>query len=120
MWFSSTTRRLENLYKKYQDQGLVVLGFPCNQFLGQEPLEGKEIEEFCQLNYDVTFPLFEKLKVNGKEAHPLYTFLKEETGGKSIKWNYTKFVINKNGEVIKRFSPRTAPEKMTEDIESLL
>lgn len=111
---------LENLYKKYKDQGLVVLGFPCNQFLGQEPLEGKEIEKFCQLNYDVTFPVFDKVKVNGKETHPLYHYLKEETGGKMIKWNYTKFLINQQGEVQKRFSPTTEPEKMVEDIEKVI
>lgn len=111
---------LENLYKQYKEQGLIVLGFPCNQFLGQEPLEGKEIEEFCQLNYDVTFPLFDKIKVNGKETHPLYQFLKEETGGKMIKWNYTKFLINQKGNVVKRFSPKTAPEKMKEDIEEII
>jgi glutathione peroxidase len=111
---------LESLYKKYKDQGLEILGFPCNQFLGQEPLEGEAIKEFCQLQYDVTFPLFDKIKVNGKETHPLYHYLKEETGGKMIKWNYTKFLIDRQGEVTKRFSPRTTPDKMVEELENLL
>lgn len=111
---------LEKLYQEFKDDGLTVLGFPCNQFLGQEPLEGEEITEFCQLNYDVTFPLYEKIKVNGKDAHPLYNFLKEQTKGKMIKWNYTKFLIDREGNVFKRYAPQTNPEKMKEDIQSLL
>lgn len=117
---ASQLEGLEQLYKDYQEQGLVVLGFPCNQFLGQEPLEGEEIKEFCQTNYNVTFPLFEKIKVNGKHTHPLYHYLKEETGGKMIKWNYTKFLIDKKGHIAKRYSPQTSPEKMREDIEEVL
>lgn len=111
---------LEDLYQSYQDQGFEILGFPCNQFLGQEPLEGNEIQEFCTVNYDVTFPLHEKIKVNGKEAHPLYKYLKEQTGDKMIKWNYTKFLVNRQGEVADRFAPTTKPSELKTDIETLL
>lgn len=111
---------LEKLYQDFKEDGLTVLGFPCNQFLGQEPLEGKEITEFCQLNYNVTFPLYEKIKVNGKDAHPLYNYLKEQTEGKMIKWNYTKFLVDRDGKVVKRYAPQTDPEKMREDIQSLV
>lgn len=111
---------LEELYREFKDDGLTVLGFPCNQFLGQEPLDGKEITEFCQLNYDVTFPLYEKVKVNGKDAHPLYKYLKEQTKNKVIKWNYTKFLIDREGNVFKRYAPQTDPKKMKDDIQSLV
>lgn len=117
---ASQLEGLEELYQTYKEQGLIVLGFPCNQFLGQEPLEGQDIKEFCQLNYQVTFPIFEKIKVNEKETHPLYTYLKEETGGKRIKWNYTKFLIDQTGKVVKRFSPKTSPEKMKDAIEQMI
>jgi len=114
---------LENLYKKYQDKGLVVLGFPCNQFANQEAGSSDDIKEFCQVNYGVSFPMFSKIEVNGKNAHPLYKYLKSEKGGifgSNIKWNFTKFVIDKNGNPVKRFSPTTKPEKMDEYIQKLL
>jgi glutathione peroxidase len=114
---------LESLYEKYVDQGLVILGFPCNQFAGQEPKDSEGIGEFCTKNYGVTFPMFEKIEVNGDGAHPLYQWLKTEKGGmlgKSIKWNFTKFLVGKDGQVIKRFGPTTEPEKLIPDIEKAL
>ena len=102
---------LETLYEKHKDKGLVILGFPCNQFADQEPGDEKSIAEGCVLNYGVTFPMFAKIDVNGSEAHPLYQFLKKEKGG-DIKWNFTKFLVDNKGEVIKRFSPITKPEKI--------
>ena len=114
---------LENLYKKYKDKGLVVLGFPCNQFANQESGTSDEIQEFCQVNYGVSFPMFEKVDVNGAKAHPLFKYLKSEQGGllgSRIKWNFTKFVIDKNGKPVKRFAPTTKPEKMEGYIEALL
>ena len=98
---------LETLYQDYKDCGFTVLGFPCNQFLGQEPLDGMEIQNFCATNFNVTFPLFEKVKVNGKHIHPLFATLKERTGLKLIKWNYNKFLIGPNADVVKQFSPIT-------------
>lgn len=106
---------LEMLYQKYKDKGLVILGFPCNQFANQEPGGAGDIAEFCQLNYGVTFPMFGKVDVNGDSAHPIFKYLKSELGGlfgSKIKWNFTKFVIDKNGMPVKRFSPMTKPEKM--------
>lgn len=115
---------LEALYKKYKDQGLVILGFPCNQFMGQEPGTEEEIATFCSVNYGVTFPLFSKLEVNGDDAHPLYKYLKEVlpgSGNKSdIEWNFAKFLIDKNGKPVSRYIPRLTPDKLTEDIEKLL
>jgi glutathione peroxidase len=114
---------LENLYKKYREKGLVVLGFPCNQFANQEAGSADDIKEFCQVNYGVSFPMFAKIEVNGKNAHPLYKYLKSQKGGilgNNIKWNFTKFVIDKNGNPVKRFSPTTKPEKMEELIQNLL
>ncbi|WP_440134715.1 hypothetical protein [Chitinophaga sancti] len=114
---------LEKLYKKYKDQGLVILGFPCSQFANQELNSSKEIEEFCQVNYGVSFPMFDKVDVNGKGAHPIFTYLKNELGGvlgNNIKWNFTKFVIDKNGKPVKRFAPTTKPEKMDTFISELL
>jgi glutathione peroxidase len=115
---------LEKLYKKYESKGLVVLGFPCDQFGHQEPGDEAEIKNFCSLTYDVTFPLYAKLEVNGSNAHPLWTFLKKEKGGllgiDAIKWNFTKFLVNKNGEVIKRYAPTDTPEKIEKDIAELL
>lgn len=105
---------LEALYKKYKDKGLVILGFPCNQFANQEPGDEKSIEEGCLLNYGVTFPMFSKIEVNGKNAHPIYKYLKNELrgflGGK-IRWNFTKFLIDEGGSPVKRFSPATKPEE---------
>ncbi|QYH16954.1 glutathione peroxidase [Enterobacter sp. DNB-S2] len=106
---------LEALYKKYADQGLVVLGFPCNQFGKQEPGGADEISKTCHINYGVSFPMFEKLEVNGNAAHPLFRYLKNELpgvlGGR-IKWNFTKFLIGRDGKPLKRFAPMTTPEKM--------
>ncbi|MFC6464823.1 glutathione peroxidase [Marinilactibacillus sp. GCM10026970] len=117
---ASQLKDLEELYQSYKDRGFVVLGFPCNQFMNQEPLESGEIAEFCQLNYDVTFPMFDKVNVNGGDAHPLFKHLKEKTGNKMIKWNYTKFLIDSNGEVINRYAPTTKPVKIVEDLVSIL
>ncbi|GAB4510140.1 MAG: glutathione peroxidase [Allomuricauda sp.] len=115
---------LEKLYQKYKDQGFVVLGFPCNQFGNQESGTSEEIQEFCQVNYGVSFPMFEKIKVNGSSAHPLFKFLKSKLGGgifgSKIKWNFTKFLINKNGVPKKRFGPTTIPKDLEKHIEKLL
>jgi glutathione peroxidase len=114
---------LETLYKKYKDRGLVILGFPCSQFLNQEPGDEKQIAEFCVINFGVTFPMFSKIDVNGKNAHPLFKYLKSHlkgTVGTAIKWNFTKFLIGKDGTPIKRFSPTTTPEKLEDDIEKAL
>ncbi len=114
---------LERLYKDYKDKGLVVLGFPCNQFMNQEPDSDEEIRSFCSLNFNVTFPMFSKIEVNGPGTHPLYDFLKSEAPGlfnKKIKWNFTKFLVDRDGRVIKRFAPATKPEKIEKDIVRLL
>ncbi|MBM7615878.1 glutathione peroxidase [Alkaliphilus hydrothermalis] len=114
---------LEEIYRQHKDGGLQVLGFPCNQFANQESGNNKEIQDFCQLNYGVTFTMFEKIDVNGENAHPLYKFLKSQTKGifsKEIKWNFTKFLIDQNGNVIKRYSPITSPIKIEKDIEKLI
>ncbi len=106
---------LEQLYKKYHDEGLVVLGFPCNQFAGQEPLEGDAIGSFCSINYGVSFPMFEKIAVNGDQAHPLFKWLKGELPGllgEGIKWNFTKFLLGRNGSPLQRFAPTTKPVKL--------
>lgn len=114
---------LEELYKKYSDDGLVILGFPCNQFANQEPGDEKSISEGCLINYGVTFPMFSKVEVNGENAHPLYKYLKSELkgvlGGK-IKWNFTKFLIDANGVPQKRFAPTTTPEKIEKYIKQML
>ena len=114
---------LEKLYKDYKDRGLVILGFPCNQFGKQEPGGAKEIAEGCLINYGVTFPMFSKIEVNGDNAHPIYKYLKSElkgTFGNRIKWNFTKFLIDKDGTPFKRFSPTTTPDKLRNHIETLL
>lgn len=114
---------LESLYREYKDRGLVILGFPCNQFAGQEPGGEKEIQEGCLINYGVSFPMFSKIDVNGSNAHPIYKYLKKELKGfpgSEIKWNFGKFMLDKNGKPFKRYSPTTAPDKMREDIEKLL
>lgn len=111
---------LEALYEKYKDKGLVILGFPCNQFAAQEPGTNEEIQSFCQLKYGVTFPVFGKIKVNGKEAHPLYQYLKEQTGGGSIKWNFNKFLLDKNGNIIKRYVSGDSLEGLEADILAIL
>ena len=101
---------LEKLFREYQGKGLVVLGLPCNQFGAQEPGSETEIKQFCSLNYDVSFPLTAKVEVNGTGAHPLYAWLRGETGGADIQWNFEKFLISKDGSIIKRYSPKTVPE----------
>ena len=121
--FTPQFEGLEKLYEKYKDQGLVILGFPCNQFGKQEPGVGEEIQEFCQVNYGVSFPIFDKVNVNGSSTHPIFKYLKSNLGGflgSSIKWNFTKFVIDKNGKPIKRFSPITKPEDMESFIKFLM
>ena len=115
---------LQNLYDKYKEQDFAVLGFPCDQFGHQEPGNDGEIEQFCTLNFNVNFPLFSKTEVNGTNASPLYQFLKQQAPGlfgtQSIKWNFTKFLINKQGQVLKRYSPKTKPEAIEKDIQALL
>lgn len=114
---------LEKLHETYADQGLVVLGFPCNQFGSQEPGGAEEIGAFCEKNYGVNFPMFAKIDVNGDDAHPLYKWLRTEKGGvlgDRIKWNFTKFLIGRDGKVIKRYGSATTPEKISGDIEAAL
>ena len=115
---------LEKLHKAYADQGLAVLGFPCNQFASQDPGDDAQIANFCQKNYGVSFQMMSKVKVNGDEAHPLYQWLTAEApgilGSKAIKWNFTKFLVGKDGRVIKRYAPQDSPEKMAKDIEVAL
>jgi len=113
--FTPQYEGLEKLYRDHQDKGLVVLGFPCDQFGHQEPGSEAEIAEFCSLTYDVTFPLFAKIEVNGSDTHPLYQWLKSEQGGLlggAIKWNFTKFLVGRDGSVIDRFAPTDKPEKL--------
>ncbi|UJF16427.1 glutathione peroxidase [Jeotgalibaca sp. MA1X17-3] len=111
---------LEKLQEEFKDKGFNVLGFPSNQFMGQEPLDGMEIKNECSLNYGVTFPLFDKIKVNGSDASDLYKYLVSETGNKFIKWNYTKFLVDREGNVVDRFAPTTSPENIRLDIEKIL
>ena len=114
---------LEELYKEYKDKGFEILGFPCNQFAGQDPGSNKEISEFCLINYGVTFTMFEKIDVNGENAHSLYKYLKNEAKGvlsKEIKWNFTKFLIDSEGNVLERYAPITKPSKIKDDIEKIL
>jgi len=118
--FTPQYKGLQELYAKYHDRGLEVLGFPCDQFGHQEPGSDAEIQSFCELNYGVTFPIFSKIEVNGSGTHPLYKFLKNEKGGllgDAIKWNFTKFLVDKQGTVVERFAPQTAPERISADIE---
>lgn len=115
--------QLQAIFDEYKDQGLVILGFPCNQFLGQEPGENDSIHSFCQINYGVTFPMSEKINVNGGHTHPLFADLKEAAPGSmgnSIKWNFNKFLISRDGEKVKRFSPKTEPDSMRSEIEAWL
>jgi glutathione peroxidase len=115
---------LEALFRKYHDRGFAVLGFPCNQFGSQEPGTADEIAQFCSTTYDVSFPIFAKIDVNGADAHPVYKFLKGEKKGmlgtEAIKWNFTKFLIDRSGGVVKRFAPTTKPEELERDITALL
>ena len=122
--FTPQYKGLQALHEKYADQGLVVLGFPCNQFGAQEKGSDDEIVSFCELNFGVSFPLMHKIEVNGDGAHPLYRWLCSEAPGvlgtKSIKWNFTKFLLARDGQVVRRYAPQDKPEKLTEDIEAVL
>ncbi|QXP88385.1 glutathione peroxidase [Methylococcus capsulatus] len=115
---------LEALYRRHHDAGLVILGFPCNQFGGQEPGSETEIRRFCSSRYEVSFPLFAKIEVNGEHTHPLYAYLKSAQpgllGSEAIKWNFTKFLVGRNGEVVKRYAPTATPESIEPDLLSLL
>ena len=115
---------LEALYRRFKAQGFVVLGFPCNQFGAQEPGDAEAIGQFCQTRFDVSFPLFAKIDVNGDNTHPLYAWLKREAAGilgtEAIKWNFTKFLINREGKVIDRYAPATRPDELAEAVEALL
>ncbi|MBB5212930.1 glutathione peroxidase [Microbulbifer hydrolyticus] len=122
--FTPQYQGLEELYRKYKDQGLVILGFPCNQFGKQEPGSDSEIQEFCTLNYGVSFPVYAKLDVNGANAHPLFTQLKKAAPGilgtEGIKWNFTKFLVNRDGDVVNRYAPKDKPQDLEADIEKQL
>ena len=122
--FTPQYEGLEKIYQEYKDKGLVVLGFPCNQFGKQEPGNSEEIKSFCSLTYNVSFPMFKKIDVNGNEAHELYDFLKNEMpvlmGSKAVKWNFTKFFITKDGKPHKRYAPSDSPKKIIEEIRELL
>ncbi len=122
--FTPQFEGLETLYKRYKDKGLEILGFPCNQFGNQDPGSNDEITEFCQLNYGVSFPMFGKIKVNGDDAEPLFQHLKKEAPGalgtQRIKWNFTKFLIDREGNVVKRYAPIDKPSAIEKDIEELL
>lgn len=122
--FTPQYKGLETLYRRYKDQGLVVLGFPCNQFGKQEPGDPEEIKTFCSTTYDVTFPMFAKVDVNGANAHPLFEFLKAERPGvlgiEAIKWNFTKFLVGRDGKVLNRYAPVTTPEAIEADIKAAL
>lgn len=122
--FTPQYQGLEDLYKEFREKGVEILGFPCNQFGKQEPGTAEDIGTFCEKNYGVSFPLFAKIDVNGNEAHPLFSYLKKEKPGvlglKAIKWNFTKFLVRKDGTVYKRYAPQTAPKELADDIEKLL
>jgi len=122
--FTPQYKGLEALYRKYHDQGLEVLGFPCNQFGAQEPGSESEIEQFCEINYGVTFPMFAKVDVNGDGAAPVYRFLKSAKpgllGSEAIKWNFTKFLVDRGGKVVARFAPNDTPESIAGDVEKAL
>ncbi len=115
---------LQELYETYHDRGLEVLGFPCNQFGKQEPGSNEEIQHFCRVNYGVTFPMFDKINVNGANAHPLFRYLKNQAPGalgtKAIKWNFTKFLVGRDGHVVARFAPSVAPDEIGPEIETLI
>lgn len=121
--FTPQYRELQELYETYRDRGLEILAFPCNQFANQEPGSEEEIQKFCEIQYNVTFPLFSKVKVKGPDAHPLFKYLTESAPGmlgKEIKWNFTKFLVNRRGEVVKRYAPQTSPRRIARDIEEWL
>ena len=122
--FTPQYTALEALYRRYRQQGFAILGFPCDQFAHQEPGNEAEIKNFCTLTYDITFPLFAKIEVNGSNTHPLYAHLKKAQpgllGSEAIKWNFTKFLVDRNGEVLKRYAPTDTPEKIEADLRPLL
>ncbi|MGG1399418.1 glutathione peroxidase [Bacillus salipaludis] len=122
--FTPQFSELQQIYENYKDKGFAVLGFPCNQFMNQEPANEEEIKSFCQLNYGVTFPMFAKIDVNGSQAHPLFNYLASQApgvmGSKAIKWNFTKFLVDQTGNVHKRYAPSTKPIEIVKDIEGLL
>ncbi|TSK08494.1 MAG: glutathione peroxidase [Geobacter sp.] len=122
--FTPQYKGLEALYRKYASQGFVVLGFPCNQFGAQEPGDAAEIQNFCSLTYDVTFPIFAKIDVNGPDAAPLFQYLKTAAkgllGSEAIKWNFTKFLVDRQGKVLERYAPTTTPESLEKDVEAAL
>ncbi|WP_416042725.1 glutathione peroxidase [Bacillus halotolerans] len=122
--FTPQFKQLQELYDTYQPEGLEILGFPCNQFMNQEPDDEEGIQEFCKINYGVTFPMFSKVEVNGKNAHPLFAYLTDNAKGmlgtKAIKWNFTKFVVDRNGEIAGRYSPNTNPKELEDVIAKLL
>jgi glutathione peroxidase len=117
--FTPQFEELQNLYTTYQDKGFEILGFPCDQFRHQDPGSNEQIADFCSIHYNVTFPMFGKIDVNGKDTHPLYTFLKSHSPGflgtKNIKWNFTKFMVNRNGDVVTRYAPNVKPQKIEKD-----
>lgn len=122
--FTSQYKQLQELQDEYASQGFSILGFPCNQFMGQEPDEESKIRDFCSLTYNVSFPMFSKILVNGKDADPLYQFLKSNAkgvlGSESIKWNFTKFLVNRDGQLVARFAPATSPSSLSRSIEKEL
>jgi len=122
--FTSQYKDLEHLYQKYKDDGLLILAFPCNQFCNQEPLSNEKIKNFCTSTYNVTFPIFSKIEVNGNNTHPLYKFLKSSMemflGPPSVKWNFTKFLVDKEGNIVKRYSTIIQPFSIEDDISKLL
>jgi glutathione peroxidase len=122
--FTPQYQGLEQLHRRYQAEGFEVLGFPCNQFAGQEPGDEAEIRSFCSTRYEVSFPLFAKVEVNGAQAHPLYRWLKQQRPGllgtEAVKWNFTKFLVGRDGRVLERFAPQVAPESLKADIERAL
>jgi glutathione peroxidase len=122
--FTSQYKGLEDLYQEFKEKGFEILAFPCNQFGEQEPHDMNQIESFCSLNYGVSFPLFQKIEVNGKNEHPLYTYLKKQAPGflgiKAIKWNFTKFLVDSHGNVVERFAPNVEPHALVEKIRSVI
>ena len=122
--FTPQYKDLQNLYEKYQDQGLEVLGFPCNQFGAQEPGTNEEVKSFCDLNYNVSFKMFDKIDVNGSNASPLFKYLKHESPGimgtEAVKWNFTKFLVNSDGKVVKRFAPKDGKSEIEPELQKIL
>lgn len=122
--FTPQYKDLQNLYEKYQDQGLEVLGFPCNQFGAQEPGTNEEVKSFCDLNYNVSFRMFDKIDVNGSNASPLFKYLKHESPGimgtEAVKWNFTKFLVNSDGKVVKRFAPKDGKSEIEPELQKIL